>query len=49
VVGFAESKQDVLQIFKVNRNIFDKMQAEQKETYDVIIAKLGAAKNSLPE
>ena len=49
VVGFAESRQDVLQIFKVNRNIFDKLQAEQKETYDVIIAKLGAAKNSLPE
>jgi hypothetical protein len=49
MIGFAESKKDVLQIFKVNRNIFDKLQAEQKETYDTIIAKLGVAKTSLPD
>ena len=49
LIGFAESKKDVLQIFKVNRNIFDKLQSEHQETYETIIAKLGAAKNSLPD
>ena len=41
---FAESKNDVLEIFKVNKVIFEELQVKDKATYDDLIAVLGDAK-----
>lgn len=41
---FAQSKNDVLEIFKVNKKIFDALQANDKATYDDLVAVLGNAK-----
>ena len=41
---FAQSKNDVLEIFKVNKKIFDALQANNKATYDDLVAVLGNAK-----
>ena len=47
VLGFAETPEDVLQIFKVNRNIFDKMKLEHKEVYDALMEKFKQYKTNL--
>lgn len=44
---FAESKNDVLEIFKVNKVIFEELQVKDKATYDDLIAVLGDAKKKL--
>lgn len=41
---FAESKNDVLEIFKVNKVIFEELQVKDRATYDDLIAVLGDAK-----
>lgn len=41
---FAESKNDVLEIFKVNKVIFEELQVKDRATYDDLIAALGDAK-----
>jgi len=46
---FAESKDDVLQIFKVNRPIFERLMAEDKEQYDKLMAQFAEHKNRFKE
>lgn len=38
LLKFAESKDDVLEIFKVNRPIFERLSTESKEEYDSLMA-----------
>ena len=46
---FAKSKEDVLQIFKVNRALFDRLQVEDKQTYDDLMAVFSQYKTKLGE
>lgn len=38
LLKFAESKDDVLEVFKVNRPIFERLQSEDKKEYDSLMA-----------
>lgn len=40
------SSEDVMQIFKVNRNIFDRMKAESKDKYDIMMSLFKTKKES---
>ena len=42
----AESAEQVMQVFKVNRNIFDRMKAESKDKYDEMMALFKTKKES---
>ena len=44
-----QSKKDVMDIFKVNRNIFDKLKAEAPEDYEALLADFTTKKNSFGE
>jgi len=44
---FAETPEDVKSIFRVNKNIFDKLKAEHPEVYDALMNKLGEYKKNL--
>lgn len=44
---FANTTEDVLSIFKVNRNIYDKLKVEAKDVYDQIMDKFKQQKESL--
>jgi len=44
---FANTTDDVLSIFKVNRNIYDKLKVEAKDVYDEIMDKFKKQKESL--
>jgi hypothetical protein len=43
------SSEDVMSIFKVNRNIFDRMKADAKEQYDQMMALFKDKKESFKE
>jgi hypothetical protein len=43
-LDFAKTKEDVLEIFKVNRKIFDSLITEDKPTYDSLMAMFGEYK-----
>jgi hypothetical protein len=43
---FAEKSEDVTNIFKVNRNIFDKLKAEDPSVYDELVTKFKEYKNN---
>jgi len=45
----AETKEDVLQIFKVNRSVFDELAAKDKAVYDDLVAMFGEAKKKFAE
>jgi hypothetical protein len=45
----AKSKDDVMNIFKNNRNIFDKLKLESEESHKAIMDKFAAAKKSFEE
>lgn len=46
-LGFAEKPEDVVAIFRVNRNIFDKLKVEQPAVYDQLMADFKVKKESL--
>ena len=46
-LGFAEKPEDVVAIFRVNRNIFDKLKVEQPSVYDQLMADFKVKKESL--
>ena len=41
-----QNSEDVMQIFKVNRNIFDRMKAESKDKYDIMMSLFKTKKES---
>lgn len=45
----AQTKEDVTSIFKINRNIFDKMQEVDKVSYDFLLDKFKQTKEKLDE
>ena len=44
-LGATQSKEDVMNIFKVNRNIFDKLKVEAPEDYELLMAEFKTAKD----
>jgi hypothetical protein len=44
-----QAKADVMEIFKVNRNIFDRMKAEAGDRYEIMMAEFKAAKEKFKE
>lgn len=46
---FAKSKDDVVEIFKVNRALFDKLRVEDKDTYDDLMAVFANYKSKFGE
>ncbi len=46
---FAESKDNVVEIFKVNRALFDKLSVEDKDTYDDLMAVFATYKSKFGE
>jgi hypothetical protein len=49
LLQFAESKNDVVEIFKVNRQIFDRLMVEDKATYDDLMAVFAEYKTKFAE
>jgi hypothetical protein len=47
MLGFAEKESDVLQIFKKNKVLFDKVKELDKSVFDVMMEKFTEAKNKL--
>jgi hypothetical protein len=45
-LGQAENAEQVMQVFKVNRNIFDRMKAESKDKYDTMMSLFKTKKES---
>lgn len=45
LLKFAEKKEDVLEIFKINRPIFDRLMTENKDEYDSLMAVFAEHKN----
>lgn len=48
-IGNAGSEADVMNIFKVNRNIFDRMKLESEESYKELMAVFGQAREKFKE
>lgn len=48
-IGNAGSEADVMNIFKVNRNIFDRMKLESEESYKELMAAFGQAREKFKE